>query len=498
VRPLHKSGDDLNESDPGTLAYVALILWVPICIGCFFVMRPERAALVGVLGALLFLPEGAHFKFSNLPPLTKENIPYLAVLAGAVLRSPRAVFKLPKERWFLVLSVLLILGCVGTAFTNGDSLRYGKFKFVNIAGLTLNDGLFTAADQALHAALPFFLGVALFRTSGHLRDMLAAFAIAGLVYVPFALVEIRMSPQFHYWVYGYHQHSFLQTMRWGGYRPMVFMSHGLSVARFFVVAALAALLVAKERPTLCGIPSRVVCAILFVTLILCKSTGAIAFGAFGLLIVALGRTRLRQTVAVVLAVGVLLYPALRAADAVPVAKILETAGWVDSDREQSLSFRFDNEDALLNKARERIMFGWGEYNRSAIFDEMARPSSVTDGHWIVLFGVMGVAGFVTGFGILLVPVFLARRRIRRVLDKSDRYLIAGVGLLIALIGLDLIPNGLFANYPYLMAGALAGVSRALAKERRPVARTAMVRQVTLHGPAVAAPPDLRSPFRGPA
>jgi hypothetical protein len=230
---------------------------------------------------------------------------------------------------------------------------------------------------------------------------------------------------------------------------------------------------------------------------LCKSTGAIAYGALGLLIVGVGRMRLRQTAAVVLAAGVLLYPALRAADAVPVTKILETAGWVDSERQQSLSFRFENEDALLTKARERIMFGWGEYNRSAIFDEMARPSSVTDGHWIVLFGVMGVAGFVAGFGMLLVPVLLARRRLQRVLDKNDRSLIAGVALLIALIGLDLVPNGLFANYPYLMAGALAGVSRALARERRPVTQRAMVRQVTLRGPAVV-PSDIRSPFRGPA
>lgn len=473
----------MNEADPGIVAYLALILWVPISIACFFFMRPERATLVAVLGALLFLPEGAHFKFSNMPPLTKENIPYLAALLGACLTRPHSVFKLPKERWFMVLSVLLVAGCIGTAFTNGDALRYGKFKFVNIAGLTLNDGLYTAADQMLHAALPFFLGVALFRTSAHLRDMLSAFAIAGLVYVPFALVEIRMSPQFHNWVYGYHQHSFLQTMRWGGYRPMLFMSHGLSLARFFVIACLSALLVARERPTLCGIPSRVVCAILFVTLVLCKSTGAIAYGAVGLLIVAFGRTRLRQLAAVVLAAAVLLYPALRAADAFPVTKLLDAAGLVGQDREQSLLFRFQNEDELLGKARKRILFGWGEYNRSAVFDEMARPSSVTDGHWIVLFGMMGMVGFVTGFGMLLIPIFLARRRVRRILDKSDRMMIAGVSLLLGLIGLDLIPNGLFANYPYLMAGALAGVSRALARERRPAPRTALVRQVTLRGPA---------------
>lgn len=478
----------MGEADPGTLAYLALILWVPVSIGCFFLMRPERAALVAVLGALLFLPEAAQFKFPYLPPLTKENIPYLAVVAGAALRSPGRIFKLPKERWFILLAVVLVVGCIGTVFTNGDALRYGKFKFINISGLTLNDGLFTAADQVLHVALPFFIGVALFRTSGHLRDMLSAFAIAGLIYVPFALVEIRMSPQFHNWIYGYHQHSFLQTMRWGGYRPMVFMSHGLSLARFFVIASLAALMVAKDRPTLFGIPSRVACAILFVTLVLCKSTGAVAYGAIGLLIVFFGRARMRQGVAVVLAAAVLLYPALRAADVFPVGKFLDAAGMVDTDRQQSLSFRFQNEDALLTKARKRIMFGWGEYNRSAIFDEMARPSSVTDGHWIVLFGVMGIFGFVTGFGMLLVPVFLARRRMRRISDRDDRMLVSGLSLLLGLIALDLIPNGLFANYPYLMAGALAGVSRALALARRPVERSALVRDVTMRGVAVAPGP----------
>jgi len=103
--------------------------------------------------------------------LTKENIPYLAVLAGAALRTPGRVFKLPKERWFILLGLLLVAGCIGTAYTNGDSLRYGKFKFREHLGAHVERRAYTAADQMLHAVLPFFLGVALFRTSAHLRDM---------------------------------------------------------------------------------------------------------------------------------------------------------------------------------------------------------------------------------------------------------------------------------------------------------------------------------------
>src|SRR5262249_2615201 len=147
-----------------------------------------------------------------------------------------------------------------------------------------------------------------------LRNLLAAIAAAGLIYVPFALVEMRMSPQFHNWVYGYQQHSFLQTMRWGGYRPMGVMAHGLALARFVFVGMLAALIVSREKRAIFGIPTKVAAAILFVTLVFCKSTGAIAFALIGLLVVLACTSRVRQAVAVVLAVIVLLYPVLRTAD----------------------------------------------------------------------------------------------------------------------------------------------------------------------------------------
>jgi hypothetical protein len=461
--------------EPGTLAYAALLAWVPISIALFFLMRPERAAVVVILGALLFLPEAVAIKLPFLPPLTKENIPYLCVLVGALLRCPKRILRLPKERWFLVLALMLLFGPIGTALTNEDSLRYGTLKHVVLRGLHVKDGLYTGVDQFFHAALPLFLGLVLFRTTRDLRNLLSAIAVAGLVYVPFALVEIRMSPQFHYWVYGYQQHSFLQTMRWGGYRPMVFMAHGLSLARFFLVGLLGALVVSSERPMLLGIPTKVAAGILFVTLVLCKSTGAIAFALGGLFVVFVCSARWRQIVAVLIAVFVLIYPVLRTADLFPVGKMLTAAGMVDADRQQSLLFRFENEDLLLAKARERIVFGWGEFNRSAIFDDLARPSSVTDGHWIVLFGIAGATGFVSAFGMLLAPVFVAGRRLRSIRKRSDRLVISGTSFLIALIALDCIPNALWADYPYLLGGALLSVTRSLALVPRRAARAIVVR-----------------------
>jgi hypothetical protein len=470
---------------PGTFAYVVLLGWVPISIVAFFVMRPERAAIFVVLGALLFLPEAVQVKLPYFPPLSKQNLPYLCVLVGALLRCPKRVLHLPKERWFLLLGLVLLLGPIGTALTNEDVLRYGTYRHVVLRGLNLKDGLYTGVDQFLHAALPMFLGLALFRTAKDLRDLLAGIAVAGLLYVPFALVEMRMSPQFHNWVYGYQQHSFLQTMRWGGYRPMVFMAHGLALARFFLVGTLGALIVSVERRTILGMPAKVAAGVLLVTLVLCKSTGAIAFAALGLAIIVFGTARLRQTVAIVLACFVLLYPVLRAADLFPVGKMLTAAGMVDADRQQSLLFRFENEDALLAKARERIMFGWGEFNRSAIFDDMARPFSVTDGHWIVLFGIAGAVGFVAAFAMVLAPVFVAGRRLRSIRGKRDRLLVSGTSFLIALIALDFIPNALWADYPYLLGGALLSVTRALARAPRRAEQAIVVRQSSEEQPAHA-------------
>ena len=61
------------------------------------------------------------------------------------------------------------------------------------------------------------------------RTLLISIFIGGLLYVPLCLFEIRMSPQLHKLVYGFHQHIFAQTFRFEGWRPTVFLQHGLAV-----------------------------------------------------------------------------------------------------------------------------------------------------------------------------------------------------------------------------------------------------------------------------
>ena len=55
---------------------------------------------------------------------------------------------------------------------------------------------------------------------------------------------------------------------------------------------------------------------------------------------------------------------------------------------------------------------------------------------------------------MLWPVIWARHRLGDHGDEFDRTHLAGLALIVALTGVDLIPNGLWSVMPYVLAGAL--------------------------------------------
>ena len=448
-------------SDAGFVAYAALVAWILISLVAFFVMRTEKAALFTIFGGALFLPEGAFFKLPYFPPIGKTSIPYLCVILGCAMRLQGRVLRPPKDRWVTLFTLAILAGGIGIALTNRDSQTYGWTKFT-VPALSIKDGMAVSMGSVLQVALPFFVGTAVIRTSQHLRTMFRFIGAAGVIYAFPALLEIRVSPQLHRWIYGYAQHAdFMQTMRFGGYRPMVFMPHGLAVALFFVVTALAAFGLGRTRTSIWGISPGYVGVFLTMILVLCKSTGAIVYGLVACPVVALRMTGLKRKIAVVVGVFVLLYPLLRESNVFPVKSVLSVASIFGPERSESLSFRFENEDKLLFKASERPWFGWGQSGRNLVYDEVGNVASVTDGAWIIVLGTQGVLGFVCVFGMIVIPIFLAVRRSRRIMDKQDRSLVTTLALMVAITAFDLIPNGLFSNYPFFLSGALLTLSETL-------------------------------------
>jgi hypothetical protein len=438
------------------VAYVALLLLVPLSAVLFATLRPPLATAAVFLSAWLFLPEGVAFDAPAVPPLDKHSIAALCALAGVLLTAwPRMRHARP-GRGVDGFALLLLFGLLGTSATNRDPLSY---MTTYLPGLSFYDAAAQAFRLSLTVVAPFLLGRALYRTTADLAHLMGMIVFAALLYLPLVAFELRLSPQLHRIVYGFHQHEFAQTLRGGGYRPMVFMHHGLALAMFLFTATLFGAALARARkPLALSLPPAPVAGLLGLFLVLCKSLGALVYAIAVLPVLIFGSARLQARVALLLAALVVAYPVLRMTDLFPTTALVDmAAARVNQDRASSLAFRFYNEDQLVAKALERKVFGWGSFGRNRIYNDWGTDISVTDGHWIIAFGAGGIVGLVGTFGLLLTPVLMARRRLPALPLAPDRLLIGALTLAVAVNTVDLLPNGLYSGFPLLLAGALAGV-----------------------------------------
>lgn len=449
---------DVSSSLPATLA---LLLWMPFSVAVFAYTKPHRAvAFLLVFGAIL-LPELEFFDIKLLPNMTKKTIATAWAFFPALLwaRSQLARASLGKLPW--VLFGLLVLVDLGRAWTNLDPIFVGGRV---VPPIFTHTALTFVMEDFLLAFVPFFLGAALFREPDRLRDFMRIFCAAGLVYVPMVLIEIRFSPQMHAWVYGYHQHTWLQVIRDGAFRPMVFMQHGLAVALFMATCGVLAFGLSKARERIWKFRAFPVAVLITLLVALSHSLGALIFVATLGPLVWLTSARTQLRVAAFLAGLVLLYPMLRAYDWFPTDGLLQIARSISEDRAGSLAFRFYNEDITLQRALERPLFGWGGFERIFVFDEDTGDAiSTLDGAWLITYCASGVLGFVARFGLLAWPIWLAFRRVRRIPVKADQLLVSSMGVATAMIATDLLPNGMFTYFPHLFAGVLLGAVRQLSR-----------------------------------
>ncbi|MEC7522779.1 MAG: hypothetical protein VYE22_23015 [Myxococcota bacterium] len=452
--------------EPNIIAYLALFLWAPVTAVLFWRFKAPMATMLSLLGGAMFLPEQTAIDPPLLPPIDKESAAAFYCLIGCLLKDRRRLAEARPLRGIEWLFVVVLVGNVGTALTNPDPIITGP---VVREGLVLYDALALSIKDTLSLYLPFFLARAMLRTSKDLRDFMRVLVTGGLIYSFLALIEIRLSPQLHNWIYGFHQMDFSMTMRFGGYRPMIFMLTGLATAMFILGTAIAAAV--RWRA---GMSKPWAMLWLSFILLLCKSTGAIIYAVFVIPLAAYVK-KPRMWLPLGLAVMVISFPLLRGTDIFPTDTLVEWAHNISEERALSLWFRFDQEDQLLERARERMIFGWGLYSRNRVFDpETGEDLSITDGDWMIQFGTRGVVGFVALYGMLVFAIFVAQRRLKRIPDRRERLLLSGLALISALITVDLLPNGLFNYLPFFFAGALVGLAEGISKradrERRRLRR----------------------------
>jgi len=444
----------------GFLAYLALTAWVPFSVVAFAVMKPSQAAMLVMLGGMIFLPEVVSFDAPLIPPYGKHEIASTCALFGMLLRCPERL-RLPRlGRGGDLFLAMASLSAVVTVMLNPDPIGYGP---ILVPGMHVRDILAFGIRAFIGVIQPYLVGRMCLQSTRDVRDLVRVVLGLGMVYSLLIMFELRFSPNLHRWIYGYHaREDFSQTVRWGGYRPTVFMEHGLAVALFAMVVAMYAAVQARLRKRYWGLPSWVWTLYFTSVMILCRSTGAIILGVIVLAAIIWLSPRTQLRMAVLIAAICFIYPALRFSGVLPTDAIADfTSSTIAPDRGASLRFRFQNEEVLMEHVRKRLGFGWGGYGRNRPYDSDGQNMVITDGYWIILLSSGGVAMLYAMFGVMLVPVFSAARVLRKVPDRGDQQLLVGLALVTVCYVFDLIPNGMFNQAPLFYAGALTSLCGAL-------------------------------------
>ena len=371
---------------------------------------------------------------------------------------------LPASTTGRALMLLFVISPVLTVLTNQDPIH---FTLTTLPGLRIHDSIAAVVTQAI-AILPLFLARRFLATEAAQREILVALVVAGLAYSVPMLVEVRLSPQINTWVYGFFQHDFIQMMRNGGFRPIVFLPHGLWVAFFALMAFVAAVGLWRFGPPQRRASCMAAAGYLGVVLLLCKSAAVLVYAALLLPTVWLLSARQQIRIAAALALFAVLFPLLRGADLVPVDWVVAQAEAVSEDRAASLQFRLDNEDALLARASERPLFGWGSWGRNLIHDPYSGELvSTTDGRWIIVIGTLGWCGYIVEFGLLALPLLMLAQASRTLPRRPISPYSGIIGLLLAFNMIDMLPNATLIPFTWLIAGALLGYAEALATRPEP-------------------------------
>ena len=449
---------------PNPLAYLVLAMWPIVTIILFRRLPVERALILSLLVGYLFLPEPpTAFDLPLMPSLNKHSIPALTAFAFCMWKYGPGGALLPQSPLARLLLAVFVFSPVLTTVTNTAPVFFGQ---IGLPGLSPKDGL-ALVVQHMIVIMPFLLARRFLANGGAQRYFLVALVVTGLVYSVPMLIEMRLSPQLNRWIYGYYQHLFGQSIRANGYRPVVFLYHGLWVAFFMFTATLAAFALWRNDKRLHEFKVLAAAAYLLAILVLAKSLGALIF-AVGLIPVAmlLGR---KSQIRVAMLIGALAigYPIMKGAHLVPEDRIIAAAASIDAERANSLDFRFENENILLDRAYLKPVFGWGSWGRNQIFDPVTGEiATVTDGRWIIVIGVYGWVGFLAEFGLLLLPVFLLWRESVSARRETISPFIAPLSLMLAINVFDMIPNATLTPLTWLLAGALTGYAEQLKAARK--------------------------------
>jgi hypothetical protein len=435
------------------VSVVAGYLLLPLRMGWNFPMIPtiDKTFLIGVGAAIMCLFAYQQERLNSAVPVLRVPGAFAGALAGRLPAPPDGATR-PGGRWLIYLLLsLLVIGPFITVMTNGEPVRWGPRT---LPGIRPYDALSMIGKTTVQV-LPFLLAMAFLGTDERHRMLLRVLAVAGALYAVLAAFELRMAPQLNIWIYGFFPHQWLQHVRGGAFRPVVFMQHALWLGIFLAIATLAACVLWRQ-----AIRDRIgttawlwVAVWLALVLLLSRTFGATLIVLAIAPVIIWTSLRTQVIVAGVLAGMVLTYPMLRTAGLVPTDRIIALVEMISPERAGSLQTRVTNEDRLLAHAGDKPLAGWGDWGRNRVYrTDNGQDITITDGAWVIIKGVHGWIGYFAQFGLLTLPIVLLALRRREHLSTAT------VGLmLVSVAGLvDLLPNATLTPVTWLIGGAVAG------------------------------------------
>ena len=201
-----------------------LLLYLPIGAGIIVMLKGIRGVMAAMIIGWIFLPPARGINLPGLPMYTKEFAVAYAILLGVLISDSSRIFSF-KFRLIDIPVVLYVTAPFMSSVTNG---------------LGAYDGLSAVYSNIFMFAVPYFIGRIYIRTPDDIKQVAIWIVISGLILSPFVLWESRMSPNLNYKVYGYHAAQFGMSVRLGGYRPIIFMRHGLEVGLWLATSAAVA------------------------------------------------------------------------------------------------------------------------------------------------------------------------------------------------------------------------------------------------------------------
>ncbi|AFZ08053.1 hypothetical protein Osc7112_3703 [Oscillatoria nigro-viridis PCC 7112] len=422
---------------------LAMFGLIPAVFYLFVRFPAQRAVIISFVAAWLFLPQ-ASYPIPSLPPYTKITAACYGILLGTLIYDTPRLTSF-KPGWLDVPMLIYCLCPIVSQVSNGGS------------------PISPTVNQIVTWGLPYLLGRLYVGNLDGLRQLAIGVFAGGLAYIPFTLIEGVKGPILHQMIYGVNAfEDWGQARRLGGWRPVVFMQHGLMVGVWMMTAALVGVWLWQTGAIkkFMGRNIKTLAIILTIAFFLCRSTGAYSLFVMGLLVLFSAKW-FRTSLPLLFIIGYIVFYLYMAVSGQFSSKdvidfITQIFG---EERAASLKFRFDNEEILGEKARQRFLFGWGDSGGNRVYDAYGKDISVTDSLWIIAFGINGAVGLVSLFSSLLLPVivFCVFKYPARTWSNPKVAPAAALGVALTMYVFDCVLNAMTNPIFAMIAGGISGL-----------------------------------------